>query len=634
VTAIPEYRPAPPESALLAADVPAPESARATSFAGDRTPYPSAQPTLSRRATLLAIAAVVGLLWWFWWLIGPQLARPYVYDDVNFALGGRAVAQSGLPFGNQGYLLHLVEQREQWAIWHPPLYMFTLGLWIRLFGDGEVATRSLSVACLLLAAGIAFDIARRSVLLEGASTARSLLAGVVALAILLTNPLAVQVAQVLDIDNTVLTVLLAAFVWLAIRMPDRWDWKQVVGLGALFALLLWTKLTTPWILLAALVFTRAFQGLGVRGALDALAVGAFGSALFLATWVGIYSATGMPIGYTIDVLVREAGDSSASSRDRLVSVAAFVNGIAPNVLWLGPFFCLLFVGAGVLRLWSLLRGRGLRAADLLVVLGAAIYLVYFAKLAGNLPKYHASLLPLWAAACGILVARAVGRPSLAQIAATLITCAGLTWWLVPPMADEWTIAWTPGVVRQLVGIPLVVGALLAVAWPFLGGAGRHGGSDRGPDDTPNAGMRRLPSRGRLTGVPVALLVLAISWSVALDLAQRDRIGSTTYYYGRYGQDAAAEALGQVLTADEVYVASKEVAWYLSNQHYVDQESWHHVVWEERGGVFDGTYAGRDIRVLVLEVSEPSTRWAYEVTLGTRYRQTGEYGNFRVYQRAD
>ena len=559
-------------------------------------------------AALTALAAVA-LLGWYGWLVGPQLGRPYVYDDVNFALGGQAVARTGLPYGNQGYLLHLFDQREQWSIWHPPLYIFTLGFWIRLFGDGAAAARTLSVLCQLLAAGTAFDVARRVVEQAGGSRARGLVAGLITLAILLVNPLAIQVTQILDIDNTVLTLLLTIAVWLAIRLPGRWSWRQVLAFGVLVALLLWAKLTTPWILLAGLVFTRFFQGLGVRGALDALAVGIVGATLFLVTWVGISGATGMPIDYTLTVLSREAEESTLSSGDRLVSVPAFLRGVAPAILWLGPFFCLLFLVAGLARLWSLVRGRGLVAGDLLVVVGAAIYLVYFAKLAGNLPKYHSAMLPLWAAACGVLVARAAGRPSPAQLTLSAVVLLALTLWLVMPIAEEWTTHWTPGVLRELVGIPLLVGAGLAAAWPLLGSDNRFG------------------------GVAVALLVLTLSWSVALDLGQRDLVGSTTYFYGRHGQQAAAKALDELLRPDEAYVASKEVAWYAANDHYVDQDSWQYVVWDQQAAVFDGTYLGLEIRVLALEIAEPSLRVAYHTLLTrARYQPAGDYGTFRIYVR--
>ena len=49
-----------------------------------------------------------------------------MYDDANFALGARAVAETGLPYGNQGWMSERGDfsQREQWALWHPPLYIY------------------------------------------------------------------------------------------------------------------------------------------------------------------------------------------------------------------------------------------------------------------------------------------------------------------------------------------------------------------------------------------------------------------------------------------------------------------------------------------------------------------------------
>jgi hypothetical protein len=112
-------------------------------------------------ATVAATAAILATVAAYGWLLAPQLGKPFVYDDVNFALGAEAVARTGLPFGNQGYLLHLYEQREQWALWHPPLYIYALGLTMALFGSSEAALRSLGIACQVLAAGLTFDLARR-----------------------------------------------------------------------------------------------------------------------------------------------------------------------------------------------------------------------------------------------------------------------------------------------------------------------------------------------------------------------------------------------------------------------------------------------------------------------------------------
>src|SRR6187401_1707964 len=95
----------------------------------------------SWRAWGQALAAVLALVCAALWLIDGQIDKPYVYDDVNFIQGARAIADTGRPFGNQGYMLHLYDQRDQWALWHPPLYLYLLGGTVRLFGDSEPAAR-------------------------------------------------------------------------------------------------------------------------------------------------------------------------------------------------------------------------------------------------------------------------------------------------------------------------------------------------------------------------------------------------------------------------------------------------------------------------------------------------------------
>ena len=553
---------------------------------------------------LLAVGAVVAV---YGWLLAPQLGKPFVYDDVNFALGGRAIAETGLPYGNQGYLLHLYEQREQWALWHPPLYLYMLGLTMAIFGTGEVAARGLGIACQLAAAGLAFDLARR--LAQPTSTGRTtgVTAGVLAVALFLLNPLTVQAALILDIDNTVLMLLTTLYVWVAVRLPGRWTLRMIAALGLLYAVVLWAKLTTPLLILAALVFTRGFGPTGLRGALEALAVGLLGGTLFLLSWFAVTALAGMPRDYTFVVVYGEAMASAASTRDRFTSWGAFVAGAAPAILWLGPFFGLLFVAAGLPALWRLVRGKGLEAGDVVVVLGAAIYLAYIMKLAGGFPKYHAAMLPLWSTAGGAIAARCAGRPGRAQLVVVLLGFAAALGWIATH-AELWELELTPALARLLIVVPFLVGLAVAALWAQLG--------------------RLSPLRA----LPIGLATVALAWSLGLDHYQRGLDGSTAYYYGRSGQVEAARALAGRLAADELYVASKEVAWYSPNQRYVDQESWQHVAWDLGRG-FDGTWQGQPVRLLALEVGERTARGSYERALLPRYRVVGEHGNFLILERA-
>jgi hypothetical protein len=462
---------------------------------------------------------------------------------------------------------------------------------------------------MLVAAAFAFDLARRLVLSRAGSPRRALVAGVLAVALYALNPLVIQAAQILDIDNSVLMVLMVTLVWLAVRRPGSWSLPTIVGLALLYAATIWAKSTSPLILGAALAFTRLFQRTGWRGALQALATLALGWATFAVSWLGISAALGMPIDYTITVFENEAIESGVSSGHRLVSLRAFTLGVAPAILWIGPFFCLLFVAAGLPRLWSLLRGKGLEAADLLVVLGAAIYLAYIFKLAGSFPKYHAAMLPLWAGAAAALVASAAGRPTPAQYGVALAGGAVLIGWYWDRMAASWGVLWEESLNVELIVVPLVIGLGIAAIWAALS------------------------RRNVLGAIPVALFLLTVSWSLTLDLAQHGRIGSTTYYYGRHGQRETAADLESLLEPGELFVASKDVAWYTRSRKYVDQESWQHVVWDLNGGAYDDAYLGMPIRVLALEIGEESLRWAYDgVLLRRGYWIAGEHGNYMIYLR--
>jgi hypothetical protein len=219
------------------------------------------------------------------------------------------------------------------------------------------------------------------------------------------------------------------------------------------------------------------------------------------------------------------------------------------------------------------------------------------------------MLPLWAAAGGALVARTAGRGSLGQMLVIVVGGIASGLWLRGRMADFWEIQFTAELMRFLVVTPLVVGLAIAALWSQIG--------------------RIHPFRA----VPIALAALTLSWSIAVDAHHRTWNGSTTYFYGRYGHTQAAQALSERLNPDEVYVASKDVAWYASGRHYVDQDSWQHVVWDLGYG-FDGTWLGQPVRLLALEVGDPFVRRAYEGRLNGPYHQIGEYGNFVLWERAE
>src|SRR5439155_7020080 len=167
-------------------------------------PLPEGQ-AMSRARALVLAAAIAYVLF-----VARQLDRPLMYDDANFALAARAVAETGLPFGNQGWMSERGDfsQREQWALWHPPLYIYADGLLARIGGCTPPVMRLLGVVGGLASGVLTFllagDLTRGPVLMKR-------LAGGVAAVLFLMNPLVIQSTLILDIDFPVLLPLTLLF---------------------------------------------------------------------------------------------------------------------------------------------------------------------------------------------------------------------------------------------------------------------------------------------------------------------------------------------------------------------------------------------------------------------------------------
>ena len=550
-----------------------------------------------RSGTVLAAFAAVYLA-----LVVPQLGRPLVYDDVNFAFAARAVANSGLAFANAGHMSDRWDfsQRDQWALWHPPLYIYLLGLQFKVFGASEVSARSLGVAFGLGTAALIY-LTGRALVVGGARGAE--VTGLLAAAFFLTSPLAIQSALILDIDGTVLTFLLSVMAYVLVRFPPERHPRSLPILAVLFAVALWSKMTTPLGLLGALVAARLLAGRWRQALREMLVVGLGGGALFLATWALACLLLRMPFEMPFAVTWIQLGLAADSTAAWRSSPAAAARALAPGLLWAGPYLALLFAAACAGRLGGYAASRKAQPVDFLLGFGVLVYVVYLIKLAGGFPKYHVAMLPFWAMGAAALIVEVVGRVGWWE--AVLLGCAGVVFgWYFHSLSDAWVFGVNRELVGTLVAVPLMLGLVLAAVYGCA---------------------RRLLWRGAAVVVPLICTAAALAWGpgVVSRMAVADH--STTYFYGSRGQREAAAVLDTLVRPDEFYVASKDVAWYATNQRYVDQETLEYFV-RSQGGRYEGELLGYDVRVLAL--------WEQPDFLKAHYRQLLAPGHDLVAQRGD
>ena len=530
-------------------------------------------------------------------LVAFQLPRPLMYDDANFALAARAIADTGLPYGNQGWMSDRGDfsHREQWALWHPPLYIYLEGLFAKVGGWTPPVLRLLGLiggaATALFTWLIARDFTR------GPPVAKEV-AAASAVTVTMLCPLVVQSALVLDIDFPVLLPLTLLFLWLYPHLESKgWLW-----LVSLFALLLWAKMTNPLPLVLVLGVWQTLRGQFRRALLHMASIGGGGILLAGAAWLLIGTVLGFPLDMPFGVNLVQWQDSADIARRAYTSPGAFIEGLQPTVLWIGPGLVALgLLGIG-LRVGQLATCWRMRRVDLLIGFLAILVVGYVNKSAGWFPKYQVALVPLLACIGAPVVAHLwCLRPRLTLVVGLLATLATAAvtlilvrdaWalertWAIPPESGAWLLAL------------VVASAILGVSL-------------------------RAP-----TAAVAGVAALAVGWPIAVNAMQVSAPYQTDYWYGTTGTVEAADWVSAHLEPNQTYVSAKEVAIRSSDQRYVDQDNLVYAL--SLGRPLEASWMGEPIAALVILQRETYVADLFSrATASSAFHEEARFGDYVVY----
>jgi 4-amino-4-deoxy-L-arabinose transferase-like glycosyltransferase len=561
------------------------------------SPPPAGRWSVALAAGAVGIALLTGLF--FVWLVTHQLERPLMYDDANFALAGQAIARTGLPFGNQGWMSDRGDysEREQWALWHPPLYIYLLGAAAHLPLPTLSAFRLPGLIGGLAAGVLTFLLAAQ--LTRGDRTTRSLAGGLAVLATLL-SPVVVQSALILDIDFPLLLPLTLLFLLLYLRLEAtaRWPW-----LALLFTLMLWSKMTNPLPLLAAIVGWQILRWQPRRALLHGVGIGGGGILLFALSWWAIGTGLGFPLDMPFGVNLVQWQDSADVAHRAYTDIGAFLAGLQPTVLWLGPGLVALGLSGCALRVGALVDRWRIRGVDLLILLLGAFVLGYVNKTAGWFPKYEVAFAPLLACIGAPLAAVALRRAPVIGLVLFAGVCLIAGWAIYQLVGDGWALerSWaldasqTPWLLA-LAAVGLAVGLL----W-------------------------RAPALAVL-----ALVAVAAGWGAGLDVYQLHQPYSTGYWYGTEGTDAASAWVSAHIAPDQTYAAAKELAWQSPAQRYLDQDTL--LAELQAGQITSPSWQGQRLVAVVAWQREPYVAdqlRSHLLPLG--FRVTHRFGDYVVYE---
>lgn len=518
------------------------------------------------RAALLASAAAAVILF------AIPAGKPLHLDDMDFPAVAKAASETGLPIYYRGE-----ENPHHSGLYHPPLYIYALAGWFRLWGFGEAQARLFGLACLFLYGWIVWLGVRT---LWGGETARR--AAPWFCAFFLLNPFALQGAAVLDIDTSVYGPLLTGLVVWTLRLswrdgqtreeePAGWEYA---ALGLLTAAAFWAKLTTVLSVIPAVIALAGLQ-FGWRKAFwrvtGAMAAGA---GLFLGSYAMYGWLTGQDTGYTFRFVAASVAQrtSPGSWMERL---SAHWRVLLDMCLWQVKWSGLLPWIAGAAAMPALVW-RGWRK---------------------NRKQWQAAAVALgWALAvtaiyCGLTYT--YGRAPFKYVF--------VAWGIVAANAALWTsAAWER--VKQASGAArlwaagagvLLFSAFFAISARWLRDQmileGRLARADLAalvlPAAGAIAGLALWQNRGAWAHVAAAAAHLG--WALGLALCMARAPYPTTYDYGQQGFEETVCFLTQHTRPDEAIVSMKDVGFRAGRRY-----------WENYGFVYGGPERAELLRQLL------------------------------------
>ncbi|MDP8219657.1 MAG: glycosyltransferase family 39 protein [Candidatus Theseobacter exili] len=351
------------------------------------------------------LSAVAGLsVIWFAF----ASVKPFTLDEAEyFARAAHEINEIG--FKMYGNIPEGSKQKTRLEVAHPLLYNHLFALWYKIFGESTISGRLFGVFCYLITLLLLFYLTRICSPPE-TSWPVFLFSGI----LYFLNPLLIQHAMLLDIDNSILTVFIVAFCLVFLKNENETSIKSRLLPALFFALALCSKeVTTPFILVAVIIY-RLLKRETRQAILDFCLIGIGGFLLFWFVWVLYCKFTGVPVMAFVEHGLANKGTGVA--RSFISNPGAFISSAFSGFTWpmvwaSASFFVLLFLSF-FSRVSSVIKKWHVEKQDLLWILGIIIWTVYqLYRPTPDMMKYQYPAYPLFIICISIYLVNLLNTPA-------------------------------------------------------------------------------------------------------------------------------------------------------------------------------------------------------------------------------
>lgn len=322
--------------------------------------------------------------------------KPVMDLNVLYENAAKEINAKGIAYLTRQYFF------DQITYAHPPVFILSLSLFYKLFGKNLFSLHLLGWISFFIMIILVYYLTR-AIFTEDKN---SLTIARIAAFLYASCPFLIQGAVMLEIDNTVLPVAISIFIITFVKIYNKINFPRMIMLSFLFALALWTKITTPLaIILAVSLFYFAKRDF--RNALKLpLLISIIGVSLFLCTfffyckYIASFSCLKVvPLVFSVAWIKQPLG----SIFFKLVTMFKIIIRLS---FWISPFFLFLWFIGLTTSLKHIFRERKILPMEFLSIYSCVILLGYLYFGGSHVyPRYHLPMMMAVAIISAAVVSR-------------------------------------------------------------------------------------------------------------------------------------------------------------------------------------------------------------------------------------
>ncbi len=471
-------------------------------------------------------------------LVSIQAGKSFVLDELDFPIVSHATSQTAKPIYYRGE-----SSPQHVGTYHPTLYINSLAVFIKAFGYNETSIRFFGIMCTLLSAYLLILILRQLI------RKKSLITESIFLGLFLLNPYTIANTTLPDIDSTILPLVLLLFIYCSLKyLLQNKDMsnKIVMLLSGLFALALWSKLTTPLILPVFLVVLAIITSKDYKKSiLFTIKVTLLGSLTFIITYLIYCKLLNLSTTYTYHFLI-DSFTKGTSSDGRTVSILNNLKNLKYFVFWPTLPMIGLFVVSYIGIMLDNNKDEKTKVKKVLVSMSLLVTIFYIALISpfGGFFKYPYPVYGLLIMTVAFYYERYYRDIKINKYFAIIALLLGFIlekklW------GDSMFINSKPfGYLFLLIGLATIY---------YL--------------------IARFNANRLTSSIFVLFIFFTIGFQLSISRVQATSPYSTKYLYGQTGLDQATAYLKSNTEPDEIIWAMKDVGYYVNNK-YVESYSYY------------------------------------------------------------